>query len=110
MYSLDFRKRILAIKEKEDLTFEETSKRFSVSMRTLFSWVKRMEPILKRNKPSTKIDMEKLKKDVKQNPDRFQYERAKDYNVSAWAIGLALRRLHVSYKKNSVSSKSRSCR
>lgn len=106
MYSLDFRKRILAIKEKELLTFQQTSERFSISIRTLFSWTKRIQPIIKRNKPATKINMDMLKKDVQKNPDRFQYERAKDYTVSTWAIGLALRRLNISHKKNSVSPKS----
>lgn len=104
MYSLDFRKRVLRIKDQEGLTFEQTSDRFGVGMRTLFDWKKRIEPKLKRNKPAVKIDMEALAKDVQENPDRFQYERAKDYGVSAWAIGLALKRLNISYKKNSESS------
>ena len=106
MYSLDFRKKIFKIKEKENLTFEQTSKRFDVSIRTLFSWQERMEPILKRNKPATKIDMDKLKEDVEKNPDAYQYERAEQFGVTAWAIGQALKRLKISYKKNSVSPKS----
>ena len=106
MYSLDFRKRVLAIKEKEQLTFQQTSDRFDVSIRTLFSWIKRIDPKLKRNKPATKIDMEALAKDVEKNPDRFQYERARDYGVSQWAIGRALRRLNIRHKKNSESSQS----
>jgi transposase len=106
MYSLDFRQRVLSIKEKEDLTFAETSKRFGVSMRTLFAWQKRIKPKTTRNKPATKIDMAALKRDIRQHPDRFQWERAQDYSVSAWAIGKALRRINVSIKKNAVSSKS----
>ncbi len=104
MYSLDFRKRVFTIKEKENLTFVQTSKRFRVGMTTLFAWQKRMEPKTTRNKPATKIDMETLKIDAQKNPDRFQWERAQDYNVSAWAIGKALRRLNLSLKKNSVAS------
>jgi transposase len=103
MHSLDFRKRVFAMKEKENLTFAQTSKRFGVGMRTLFAWQKRLEPKLTRNKPATKIDMNALQRDVRTHPDRFQWERAQDYNVSAWAIGKALRRLHLSLKKNSVS-------
>lgn len=103
MYSLDFRKRVFAIKDKENLTFAATSKRFNIGMTTLFAWQKRIEPKTKRNKPATKIDMSALKRDVQKNPDRFQWERAQDYNVSAWAIGKALRRLNVSLKKNSVA-------
>ena len=104
MHSLDFRKRVFVIKEKENLTFAQTSKRFGVGMRTLFSWQKRIEPKTTRNKPATKIDMKALRKDVRQHPDRFQWERAQDYNVSAWAIGKALCRLNISLKKNSVPS------
>lgn len=104
MYSLDFRKRVFSIKEEENLTFAKTSKRFHIGMTTLFAWQKRMEPKTTRNKPATKIDMDALRRDVRKNPDRFQWERAQDYNVSAWAIGKALRRLHISLKKNSVAS------
>ncbi len=107
MYSLDYRKRVFAIKEKENLTFEQTSKRFHVGIRTLFAWQKRIAPKMTRNKPASKINMETLKKDVQKNPDRFQWERAQDYNVTAWAIGKALRRLKISYKKNSPPPQSR---
>lgn len=104
MHSLSFRKHVFAMKKKENLTFAETSKRFGIGMRTLFAWQQRMEPKTTRNKPATKIDMKALRNDVQQHPDRFQWERAQDYNVSAWAIGKALRRLNISFKKNSVSS------
>jgi transposase len=106
MYSLDFRKRIFAIKNKENLTFAQTSKRFGIGMTTLFAWQKRIEPKTTRNRPAIKIDMEALRRDVRKNPDRFQWERAQDYSVSAWAIGKALRRLTISFKKNSVSPQS----
>lgn len=108
MYSLDFRKRVFEIKEKEELTFEETGKRFGVGIRTLFAWQKRIEPCVTRNKPATKIDMEALLKDVEENPDSYQWERAEKFGVTAWGIGLALRRLGKTYKKNSDSSKNRS--
>ncbi|MBS9765912.1 MAG: HTH domain-containing protein [Flavobacteriaceae bacterium] len=58
-YSLDFRKHIFIIKEKENLTFQELSDRFSISIRTLFRWLKRIEPKNKRDKPSSKIDMKR---------------------------------------------------
>ena len=106
MYSPDFRKRVFEIKAKENLTFQETSKRFGIAIRTLFLWQERIEPCLTRNKPATKIDMKKLEEDVKKNPDRYQYERAKDHGVTAWAVGVALRRLGQTYKKNSISPKS----
>jgi len=104
MHSLDFRTHVFAMKKKENLTFAQTSKRFGIGMRTLFAWQKRMEPKTTRNRQATKIDMQVLRNDVRRHPDRFQWERAQDYDVSAWAIGKALRRLNISFKKNSVSS------
>ncbi len=89
----------MRMRKKEKLTYEQTSKRFGVAIRTLFNWAKKLEPEKTRNKPATKIDMKALKKDVEENPDRFQYERAKDYGVTPWAIGLALKRLKISRKK-----------
>ena len=103
-YSLDFRKQVFKIKQKEGLTFEQTSDRFSIPIRTLFRWQKRIEPKIKRDKPSTKIDMDALAKDIKDNPDLYQYERAKKLGVSQSAIFYALKRLKVSYKKNAISS------
>nr|MBS9767835.1 IS630 family transposase [Flavobacteriaceae bacterium] len=85
-YSLDFRQRVFNIKEKEGLTFQEVSDRFSIPIRTLFRWQNRIEPKTKRNKPATKIDMEALAKDIKEHLDLYQYERAKKFGVSQSAI------------------------
>lgn len=106
-YSLDFRKRVMAIKSEKNLTFEKTSKRFGIGIRTLFRWQKRLEPIKTRNKPATKINMERLREDVKKEPDAYLSERAERLGVSVTGIFYALRRLNISNKKNSVSSKSR---
>lgn len=105
-YSLDFRKRVMKLKDKENLTFEAAGRRFGISSRTLFRWQRRLEPVMKRNKPATKINMEALKKDVEKNPDDYLCERAKRFGVSISCIFYALKRLDISYKKNSVSSKS----
>jgi transposase len=107
MYSLDFRKKVFEIKEKENLTFEETSKRFYVGTKTLFRWQQRIEPITKRNVSSRKIDIEKLKKDVEENPDLYQFERAEKFKVAQSTIFYALKRLGFTYKKNVLSSKSK---
>ena len=103
-YSLEFRKQVFKIKQKEKLTFEQTSDRFSIPIRTLFRWQHRIEPRKIRNKPATKVDMDLLAKDVKDNPDLYQYERAKKFGVSQSAIFYALKRLKISYKKNAISS------
>jgi hypothetical protein len=67
---------VLAIKEKEDLSFSETSKRLGIGRDTLFRWSKNIEAKIKRDKPATKINREALKKDVEDFPDAYQYERA----------------------------------
>jgi transposase len=106
-YSLDFRKQVFKIKDKESLTFQETSDRFGVPIRTLFRWQIKIEPNTKRNKPSSKVDMEVLRKDVEQNPDHYQYERAKKFGVGQSTIFYALQRLAISNKKNAFPSESR---
>lgn len=103
-YSLDFRRQVFKLKQKEELTFQELSDRFDIPIRTLFRWQKRIEPKVKRNKPATKVDMEALAKEVKEHPDLYQYERAKKFGVSQSTIFYALKRLKISYKKNAVPS------
>ena len=103
-YSLDFRQRVFRVKDQQGLSFEQTSKHFALSMRTLFRWHKSLEPKLTRNKPATKIDIQALKQDLQNNPERFQYERAQDYQVSQAAIFYALKRLNISRKKNAAPS------
>lgn len=97
-YSVDFRKRVLASKEKNKLTFEETAERFDVSLRSLFRWSKEVEP-KKRKQHKTKIDMHALARDVEEHPDAFQYERAERLGVCSNAVLYALRRMGYSRKK-----------
>jgi transposase len=103
-YSLDFRKQVFKVKQKESLTFQETSDRFGIPIRTLFRWQGRIVPKTKRNKPSTKVNMEALQKDVEANPDHYQYERAKKFGVGQSTIYYALKRLNISNKKNALPS------
>lgn len=102
-YSLDFRQKVLSIKASQKLTFSEVSQRFQVGINTVVRWSKKIEPQLTRNKPSTKIDMEALKKDVLDFLDAYQIERAQRLKVSQRGICHALKRLGVTYKKNSES-------
>ena len=106
MYSIDFRRRVLAIKEAEGLSFAEISSRFKVGIASVVRWSKKIEPQYTRNKPATKIDMEALKKDVALYPDAYHYERAERLKVSTRCVGYALKRLGVSYKKNSKTPQS----
>jgi len=106
-YSLQYRQRVEEIKESEGLSYADTSRRFRVGVATLFRWKKRIVPCKTRNKPATKINMEALGEDVRKYPDNYQWERAQRFSVTPWAIGVALQRLGVTYKKNSDSPQSR---
>jgi len=77
--SLDFRKEVLAVKERDGLSYEEVAVRFDIgSKHTVYRWTKPLEPCKTRNKPATKIDMEALAREVERYPDAYQYERAED--------------------------------
>jgi len=104
-YSLDFRLRVMAYKQKHKLTFEQTAKHFEISLRSLFRWSKKIEPCTTRNKPATKVDMQKLSEDVEAFPDAYQHERAVRLGVSKSAIYYALKRLNITFKKNVKTSK-----
>lgn len=103
-YSSDFRRKVLFVREKESLTIAAVATRFSVGIASVTRWIKNPEPKLTRNKPATKIDMDALSRDVVDYPDAYQYERAKRLGASEKGIGHALRRMGLSYKKNSKTS------
>jgi transposase len=98
-YSLDFRKKVLEIKERDHLSFEAIALRFGVGKNTVFCWTKQLEPLTSRNKPAVKINMEALARDVELYPDAYQFERAERLGVSKSGIQVALKRLGLSRKK-----------
>lgn len=106
-YSIDFRKKVLKIRQEEGLSLEAVALRFGVGKASVMRWLVHLEPQKTRNKRATKIDMNALKKDVEHYPDSYQYERAERLNVSRSGIYWALKRLDITYKKNPDSSKSR---
>lgn len=105
-YSLDFRRRVIKIKKEKKLSFAKISEMFGMSTSTLQRWARDIEPKRTRNKPPTKIDMDALKRDVEFYPDAYLYERAQRLGASRNGIHKALKRLNVSYKKNSRASQS----
>ena len=97
-YSVDFRRRVLSIRKKEELTLEQTSQRFGVGRASLCRWLKRLEP--DQSKPRRrKIDLAALAEDVRNHPDAYLHERAARFGVVPNAIFQALRRLGVTHKK-----------
>jgi transposase len=98
-YSIDFRKKVLAIKEKEKMSFASISKRFGVGKNTVFVWTKKILPLKNRNRASKKIPIDKLREDVAQYADSYQYERAERLGVSKSGIQRVLKKLNITYKK-----------
>jgi len=104
-YSIDFRKKVLKIKDKEGLSFSEAAQRFGISRAAIFRWSKNLKSHHTRNKPWKKLSKEALKKDIEQFPDSYSRERAERLGISGSGIKYAMRRLGISYKKNSKPSK-----
>jgi transposase len=108
-YSLNFRIKVLSVREAENLTISEVSTRFDIGIATVTRWLKRIQPQLTRIKPATKIDMIALAADVREHPDAYLLERANRLGVSDQGIAHALKRMNISVKKNANPS-SRRCR
>ena len=93
MYSLHMRKNIIDIKTNEKLSIRAAARRFGISPNTVYEWGKKIEPKGWRKQRVSKIDIRKLEEDVSNNPDAYQYERAKRLKVSQAAVHFGLKRL-----------------
>lgn len=105
-YSSDFRRKVLSVREKEGLTIAQVAKRFDVGVASVVRWLKNPEPKVHGFR-RRKIDIDALARDIEQYPDSYQSERAARFGVHQNAIFHALKKLKVSYKKNSTTSKSK---
>ena len=104
-YSHDFRSKVLNIRKQESRSMAKVAKRFGISLTSVMRWSNNIESRSTRNKPATKIDMEALKRDIELYPDAYQYERAERLSVSEGCVFHALKRLGVTYKKNTSAPK-----
>ena len=104
-YSQDFRDTVLAVKGKNHLTIAHTAARFCIGIATVKRWMK--DPWLKttKDRPSMKINLQALQKDIQNHPDDYQYERAVRFCCSPSGIGAALKKLRISYKKTLIHPK-----
>ena len=105
-YDPTFRKR--AVKYRESHSRQETCEAFRISGRAIDAWLKKyLETGSLKDKPlerkHRKIDPELLHKDVRDNPDAFNWERAQRFGCTAEAIRKALKRLGVTRKKKRVT-------
>ena len=64
-YPISFRRKVLSVREKEGLTIAQVAKRFGVGVASVMRWIKTPDPKTTRNKPATKINMERLAQDIK---------------------------------------------
>ena len=103
-YSSDFRRKVLSVREKEGLTIAQVAARFDVGIASVVRWLKNPDPKV-HDYRRRKIDIDALARDVEQYPDAYQSERAARFGVHQNAIFHALKKLKISYKKNSHASK-----
>jgi putative transposase len=80
----------------------EAVKRFSVSRAVIYIWLKSASQSPQKTGPKghSKLDPEKLKQLIKENPDAYLDELAAELNVSAFTVAYGLKRLRISRKKN----------
>ena len=104
-YSIDYRKQVLSSIDN-GLTVREAAAFYALSTSTIHSWRHILEPKKGRDKAPTKIPDDALLHDVKEYPDDYQYERANRLGCSKTGIHHALKRLKISQKKDTRTSKS----
>ena len=105
-YPSCFRKKILSYKNKHNLSIRATAKHFEIGINSVVRWLTQPEPAKTKSRPALKIPEEALLKDIEDYPDDFLYERANRFGVTAVGIHLALKRLKLTRKKNTKTSKS----
>lgn len=104
-YPASFRKKVLSYKNKHKLSIRKTAKHFEIAINSVVDWLEKPEPAKTKSRPSIKISKEALIKDIKDYPDDFLYERAQRFDATAAGIYLALKRINLSRKKNSKTSR-----
>ena len=70
-FPLKFRQHVLAIRQKEQLTFAQTAERFGVGIASVMRWAKNPQPKTTRHKAPSRIHSEALLQDVAEYPDAF---------------------------------------
>jgi transposase len=103
-YSGDFREAALAYKQSGH-TFAQLSKTFKITPQTYYNWLnlKNTTGTLNAHKTQTrnrKINPQKLRQLIEENPDAYLKEIAKHFNCSAPAIHKKLSKLKITRKKN----------
>ena len=103
-YSKDLREKVLAVVE-EGMRQEKARKMFKLGSTTITQWKKlRAETGSLENRPLErswrKIDAEKLKADVEEKPDDFDWERSERFGCSGQGIESARKKHKITRKKD----------
>lgn len=85
-YSLDFRKKALALINDKGMSYRKVASLLNVSTRTLQNWQQNMEIKPTKDVKPKKIDDEALLKDVEDYPYDCLYERARRFGCTDWAF------------------------
>lgn len=108
-YSVDLRERVLQYLEKNK-NRKAASLLFQVGEATIYRWISRkkekgnVEP-LRRPYVYKKIDDQRLIDYIEKNPDHFLSEISKHFSLTPQAIFYALKRLKITRKKSSRSTR-----
>jgi transcriptional antiterminator len=102
---MHFIKKVL--KQRAELNIQKLADKYDLSTRTIQNWEQGKLPKGRRNKPNTKLNLEDLKQDVIDYPDAYQIERGQRLGVSKSCICYNLKKLSITYKKNTIASESR---
>lgn len=97
-YSIDFRRKVLSVRERDGLTIAQVARRFDIGVASVVRWLKQPGPEVHGYR-RRKIDMDALRRDIEQYPDAYQYERAVRFGVHQNTVHHALKKLKVTYKK-----------
>jgi transposase len=103
-YSKDFRRRAMEYMDAGH-TYKELYEAFKIYPSRIAEW-RRLEAetgSLDTQYPKTrvrKIDLQKLEQAIKEKPDAYLHELAKEFDCTKQAIFYAIKRLKISYKKN----------
>ena len=83
-YSLDFRRKVLSVRARDSLSFQQVSERFSIGVASVMCWAHNIEikPYVRRK--VRKIDLDLLAQDVADYPDAYQSERAGGQYSLCW--------------------------
>lgn len=108
-YSLDLRKRVIKFVENGG-TQEDAAFTFDISHKTVTNRVRKkregdLAPKSRIPKPR-KINYDRLKEYIKENPDAYLREIAEEFRVSLQAIFYACKRLRITLKKRRPDTKS----